>query len=127
VWRKGGEVETWIGLAFTGLGLLFTIGGFVGRNWRQSARADLAQQDKEHSDELARLDRELSEKLIALTSGFRDSFMALREKISQVELYNEREFISKDTFGVVVAKIEKSIENLGLKIDGLGERLPPRV
>lgn len=119
-------MESWIGIAFTGLGLLFTIGGFVGRYWMQSVRADMAKQEREQAEELARIERELSEKMVQLTSGFRDSFMALREKISQVELYNEREFISKDTFGVVVGKIEKSIENLGLKIDSLGQRLPSR-
>lgn len=119
-------MEQWIGIAFTGLGVLFTIGGFVGRYWMQSVRADLARQDTKHAAEQARAEREQAQKLEDLLAGFRDSFAALREKISQVELYNEREFISKDTFGVVVAKIEKSIENLGLKIDGLGQRLLPR-
>lgn len=118
--------SSWIGIACTGLGVLFTIGGFVGRYWMQQVRADIAKLDKEHSEELGRIEREHAEKLVALTSGFRDSFMALREKISQTELYNEREFISKDTFGVVVTKLEKSMENLGLKIDSLAARLPPR-
>jgi hypothetical protein len=118
--------EVWIGIALTGSGVLFTIGGFIGRYWMQSVRADIADQRLEFNKQIGRLEKGYGEKLISQASGFRDSFQAIREKISQVELYNEREFISKDTFGVVVAKIEKSIENLGLKIDGLGERLPPR-
>lgn len=119
-------MEVWIGIVLTGSGVMFTIGGFIGRYWMQTVRADIAAQKLEFNNEFARLEKQYGEKLILQAGGFRDSFQAIREKISQVELYNEREFISKDTFGVVVSKIEKSIENLGLKIDGLGERLPPR-
>jgi hypothetical protein len=118
-------METWIGIGFAGFGVLVTIGGFVGRYWTQSVRAEIAEQKEEVTARISRLELAHAQMDQTLAATVRDSFTALREKINNVELYTEREFISRDTFGVVTAKIEKSIENLGLKIDRLGQRLPP--
>lgn len=52
---------------------------------------------------------------------------AIRAKIHEVEMFVRDKFVSKDSFELVVSRLEKSMEKLGDKIEEKMDRLVDRI
>ena len=52
---------------------------------------------------------------------------ALRTKIHEVEVYTRDTFVRKDSFEMVIGRLEKSIEKLGDKLEDKLERVVERI
>lgn len=76
------------------------------------------ERDQQLNDRDARLHREIGE-----------TFHAQRTKIHEIEMWTRDTFVRKDSFEIVVGRLEKSIEKmtdrLETKIDRLDEKIRP--
>jgi hypothetical protein len=62
-----------------------------------------------------------------LRHEFGETAAALRTKIHDVETWNRDTFVRKDSFEMVIGRLEKSLEKLGDKIEDRIERLADRL
>ncbi len=65
----------------------------------------------------AKLVREGSDRAETLRHEFGETASALRTKIHDVETWNRDTFVRKDSFEMVIGRLEKSIDKLGDKIE----------
>lgn len=88
-----------------------------------------AQVDNTHRD-VVNLERSGMERAETLRHEFGETGNALRTKIHEMETWNRDTFVRKDSFEMVINRIEKSMEKLGdrfeEKLDKLVERIQPR-
>jgi hypothetical protein len=88
-----------------------------------------AQVDNTHRD-VMNLERSGMERAETLRHEFGETGNALRTKIHEMETWNRDTFVRKDSFEMVINRIEKSMEKLGdrfeEKLDKLVERIQPR-
>jgi len=75
----------------------------------------------------AKLVRESSERAETLRHEFGETAAALRTKIHDVETWNRDTFVRKDSFEMVIGRLEKSLEKLGDKIEDRIEKLADRL
>jgi hypothetical protein len=77
--------------------------------------------------DVSKLERAGMERAEILRHEFGETGAALRTKIHEVETWNRDTFVRKESFDLIVARIEKSMEKLGdrfeEKIDKLVERI----
>ena len=77
--------------------------------------------------DVVRLERAAGERAETLRHEFGETGGALRTKIHEVETWNRDTFVRKDSFEMVIGRLEKSLEKLGDKIEDRIERLADRL
>lgn len=75
------------------------------------------------SRDLTKLDRAGMERAETLRHEFGETGAALRTKIHEVETWNRDTFVRKESFEMVVNRIEKSMEKLGDRFEDKLEKL----
>lgn len=75
----------------------------------------------------AKLVRESLDRGETLRHEFGETAAALRTKIHDVETWNRDTFVRKDSFEMVIGRLEKSLEKLGDKIEDRLEKLADRL
>lgn len=100
----------------------------------QNVRADAAKGDKELGEsmdaqidnlqrDIVKFHRAGMEKADVIVREVGETVSAIRQKVHDVETWNRDTFVRKDSFEMVVGRLEKSIEKLGDKIEDKIERL----
>lgn len=100
----------------------------------KEVRADAVKGDKElgvsMEAQIDNLQRDMGkfhhsgmERSDVIVREFGETVAAVRQKIHDVETWNRDTFVRKDSFEMVVGRLEKSIEKLGDKIEDKLERL----
>lgn len=82
-----------------------------------NAQIDNCQRDN------AKIVREHADKTETLRHEFGEVGSALRTKIHDVETWNRDTFVRKDSFEMVIGRLEKSIDKLGDKIEDKLDRM----
>lgn len=95
-------------------------GGLIGGVWRiahieQSIREDFQQA-------IARTEHEIEAKVETLVGQFQEAFAGMRQKINDVELQTEREFVSKSGFEEFRREWRADLKNLNDKLDRITAR-----
>jgi len=75
----------------------------------------------------AKLVRENLDRAETLRHEFGETASALRTKIHDVETWNRDTFVRKDSFEIVISRLEKSFEKLGDKIEERIDKLADRI
>ena len=95
-------------------------GGLVAGIWRIAHIEHDLRRDFEQ--EVAEATHELGEKLDNLSNQFDETLKGLRQKINDVELYTEREFMSKDGFDEFRREFREDMKSLNEKLDRMNTR-----
>lgn len=77
--------------------------------------------------DVVRLERAASERAETLRHEFGETGVALRTKIHEVETWNRDTFVRKDSFEMVIGRLEKSIDKLGDKIEERLDKMFERI
>jgi hypothetical protein len=85
-------------------------------------RSDMDAQVDNLQRDIARLDRDAIARGDTYRQEFGETASAIRQKLHDVEVFTRDHFVSKDSFELVVGRLEKSIEKLGDKIEDKLER-----
>lgn len=93
------------------------------KNVRESFDAEIDNLQRD----IVRLERAGGERGETLRHEFGETAAALRTKIHEVETWNRDTFVRKDSFEMVIGRLEKSLEKLGDKIEDRIERLADRL
>lgn len=113
---------------------LAAIGYAVRLTWKASRvekelREDMDAQVDNLQRDVVKLERAGLERAETIRHEFGETASALRQKIHEVETWNRDTFVRKESFELVVGRIEKSIEKLGDrfedKLDKLVEKIQP--
>lgn len=64
---------------------------------------------------------------VVLVSAIIGAVWKLSAKIYQVEIWARDEFVRKDSFGTVVSRLERGMEQLGEKIEAAVDRMTIRI
>lgn len=75
----------------------------------------------------AKLVRESFDRGETLRHEFGETASALRTKIHEMETWNRDTFVRKDSFEMIIGRLEKSIEKMGDKIEDRIEKLADRM
>jgi hypothetical protein len=78
-----------------------------------------AQIDKAKADIVNRTD--------TLRREFGETASALRTKIHEIETWNRDTFVRKDSFEIVIGRIEKSMEKIGDRVDEKLDKIDSRI
>lgn len=89
--------------------------------------AKLAAQDLAHHARVAQMERDHHEELAALRREFGTVGEAIRQKVNQFEIWSRDEFVRKGSFEIVIARMEKSNETLGDKIEKRLDKMAERI
>jgi hypothetical protein len=121
-----------IGASIAGAGLLATIIGMAVKTTRAITRSEVeirtdfdAQIDNLQRD-IAHLEKSAKDRSDLMTREFGETVSAIRQKVHDVEMFTRDTFVRKDSFELVVGRLEKSIEKLGDKIEDKLERFVER-
>lgn len=87
------------------------------RDLEAGIRADMNAEIDNIQRDVVRLERTGSERGEILRHEFGETGSALRTKIHEVETWNRDTFVRKDSFEMVIGRLEKSIDKLGDKIE----------
>lgn len=82
----------------------------------KSIKADYDKAVREHMNDLDTMRHE-----------FGETVAAVRTKIHDVEMWNRDTFVRKDSFEMVIGRLEKSIEKLGDKIEDRIDKMVERI
>ncbi len=102
----------WIaGMTFAALVIAYAvrITWAIGSN-NESIRSDM-------EERFAERDRNIAERDTRLHREIGETFAAMRGKIHEMEMWNRDHFVRKESFELVVGRIEKSIEKMGDKLE----------
>jgi hypothetical protein len=139
------------GLDYQLIALFITIaGGGAGVVWRltrveTNIRETIAAKTKAIEDKIAEETRAIEAKITMLTAKVAaiekqavvdldvarreigEAVAAIRTKVHEIETWARDEFVRKNSFEIVIGRMEKSIETLGDKIDKRLERLTEKI
>lgn len=90
-------------------------------------RDDLDAQIDNVSRDVVKIERAGMERAETLRHEFGETGAALRTKIHEVETWNRDTFVRRESFEMVIGRLEKSIEKLGDKIETRIERMFERI
>lgn len=93
-------------------------GGLVAGVWRIAHIEQGIREDFQAA--IARTEHEIEAKVEALVGQFQEAFSGLRQKINDVELQTEREFVGKSGFEDFRKEYREDVRNLMDKIDRMG-------
>lgn len=82
----------------------------------KAIKADYDKAVRDHMDDLDTMRHE-----------FGETVAAVRTKIHDVEMWNRDTFVRKDSFEMVIGRLEKSIEKLGDKIEDRIDKMVERI
>lgn len=122
-------MEVWLGvLGFVLNVVVLAIGG----TWALSRQAQTIQESisvsrRETDTEFQKLRDEIHLEHDDFLRRFGDSLAAIRQKVSEVELWARDEFVRRDDFYRILDGINKSITALGEKIDARVDRLESKL
>lgn len=111
---------------------LAAIGYAVKMTWKvrdleKEMRSDFNAEIDNCQRDNAKLVRESLDRGETLRHEFGETAAALRTKIHDVETWNRDTFVRKDSFEMVIGRLEKSLEKLGDKIEDRIEKLVDRI
>lgn len=123
------DIGVWVSIATA---FAAVIGYAVRITWKiRSIEKDVRDEVKVDLDSLrkdvAEIVREHSERAEVLRHEFGETAAALRTKIHDVETWNRDTFVRKDSFEMVIGRIEKTIEKMGDKIEDRIEKLVDKI
>lgn len=98
----------------------------------------LGQSRRETDDKIAEKDKSLTEDLTGLERRFKtdidqsirfvgESLTAIRQKITEIELWNRDHFIDRNTFQLEIANLRRSIERLEEKLEKRLDRIDAKL
>lgn len=104
----------------------------IGGTWALSRQAQTIQESistsrRETDSEFQKLRDEIHLEHDDFLRRFGDSLAAIRQKVSEVELWARDEFVRRDDFYRILDGINKSITALGEKIDARVDRLESKL
>lgn len=122
-------VEVWLGVAGFVLNVVVLA---IGGTWALSRQARTIEgaifANRQQTDgEFEKLRHELHLEHDDFLRRFGDSLAAIRQKVSEVELWARDEFVRRDDFYRILDGINKSIAALGEKIDARTDRLETKI
>lgn len=94
---------------------------------RNTTDEKVAEKDKSSAMAMAVLERDMRDEIAANSRGFGETAQALRQKITETELWNRDNFVSKQTFNSVITDMRRSLEQLGDRVDGRFDRLEDKL
>lgn len=95
-------------------------GGLIAGVWRVAHIEQALRRDFEQ--DIAETSHELGQKLDHISDQFEETLKGLRQKINDVELYTEREFVSKAGFDDFRREFREDMKSLNEKLDRIGTR-----
>ncbi|MGJ5036611.1 hypothetical protein ACQR13_21095 [Bradyrhizobium sp. HKCCYLRH3059] len=119
--------------------IIMIAGGGAGVVWRltrveTNIRKSIADETRALEDKIAALTGRLAavekQNLVDLDVARREigeAVAAVRTKVHEIETWARDEFVRKNSFELVIARMEKSLETLGDKIDKRLERLTEKI
>lgn len=72
-------------------------------------------------------DQQLNERDAAMRREIGETFHAQRTKIHEIETWSRDTFVRKDSFEIVIGRLEKTIEKLGDKLESKLDRLDQKI
>ena len=121
-----------IGAIVSVTGIMLSVVGMAVKTTRAVSRAeteiraDLDAQIDNLQRDISKLERTSMERSDVMTRDFGETVAAVRQKVHDVEVFTRDTFVRKDSFEMVVGRLEKSIEKLGDKIEDKLERFVER-
>ena len=121
-----------IGAIVSVTGIMLSVVGMAVKTTRAVSRAeteiraDLDAQIDNLQRDISKLERTSMERSDEMTRDFGETVAAVRQKVHDVEVFTRDTFVRKDSFEMVVGRLEKSIEKLGDKIEDKLERFVER-
>lgn len=95
---------------------------WVIRNIDKEVRDDMDAHVENLTRDIAKLERDSASRIENLRLEAGEMGQALRTKIHDTETWNRDNFVRKDSFELIVGRLEKSIEKLGDKLEDKLER-----
>lgn len=117
-----------IGAIVSVVGIMLSVVGMAVKTTRAVSksetelRSDMDAQVDNLQRDIARLERDAIARGDTYRQEFGETASAIRQKLHDVEVFTRDHFVSKDSFELVVGRLEKSIEKLGDKIEDKLER-----
>lgn len=110
-------------LLAAGMFLINLLAAAVGGTW---ALSRVVRQLSEKIDQAKlELDRRIDAEIDGSVSKFGETVTAIRQKMTDMELWNRDNFVTKRTFEIIIAEMRETWRRCEDKIDKLFERLPP--
>jgi len=81
----------------------------------------------EFNTETAKIRAEAAKETATIRAEAAKEITALNAKVYQVEIWARDEFVRKGSFDIVVARLEKSMELLGAKVEGAVDKMATRI
>jgi septal ring factor EnvC (AmiA/AmiB activator) len=97
------------------------------RGMEADIRADMNAEIDNVQRDITRLERAGADRGETLRHEFGETGNALRTKIHEVETWNRDTFVRKDSFEMVIGRLEKSIDKLGDKIEERLDKMIERI
>ena len=129
---NGGDTGMWT-VIVNAFGVAFEIIiAVVGAAWAlgrsKSATDDkIAEKDKALTTELIGLERRVESGIERATREFGETAAALRQKITETELWNRDNFVNKQTFNTVIGEIRRAWEQFEARLDVRLDRLEGKI
>lgn len=121
---------------YLNIGTLVTLASAVGGGvwWlsriEKGVRDDMDAQIDNVQRDIQNVERSVVDRTESIRHEFGETASAIRQKIHETETWNRDTFVRKDSFELVIGRLEKSIEKLGdrleAKIDRAAERIEHR-
>jgi hypothetical protein len=130
-----GDGGTWamavaVGSMFVNIVVAICTGVWTLGRTRNATDERIAEKEKTVAGDLTALERRLEESINVSTDRFGETVAAIRAKITETELWNRDNFVSKQTFQVVIGDIKRSWERfedqLKERFDKIDEKLDQR-
>jgi phage host-nuclease inhibitor protein Gam len=112
--------------------LLALVGAIVKLTWgaskvAQEIREEMSAEVDNLQRDISSLTRTSADRAETLRHEFGETGNALRTKIHEVETWNRDTFVRKDSFDMVIGRLEKSLEKMSDKIEDRIDRLADRL
>lgn len=121
------DVVTWAAMA-TAIGAVLSIVTFWTRYSDRLTKADARALAAEKAAEDAKVEaKEAKAEFVKEYANIRADYADLTAKIYKVEIWARDEFVRKGSFELVVARLEKSMELLGVKFEGAVDKMASRI
>lgn len=115
----------WEVLIASGMLMVNFIGAIVGGTW--ALARDRAKLIAKMDEDKAALERQINDKTNEAMHNFGETVSAIRAKITEMELWNRDNFVSKGTFQTVVEQIRQSWQRFEDKIDKRLDRIDAKL
>lgn len=115
-----------IGTAITAIGYAVKL-TWKFRDLEKEMRKDFDAQIDNVQRDYSKAVREHMGDLETMRHEFGETVAAVRTKIHDVEMWNRDTFVRKDSFEMVIGRLEKSIEKLGDKIEDRIDKMVERI